>query len=244
MNVKVFLRLKSVRQIEYLEEGDFTHLKRNEKIEFLKTLLKEEISSDTAACALSLLKELNYPDRYYFRKFLYHKDDAVADVARKAINKLDRKRSDTITMEDMLREGESDDRILLADYFLAQEGKINEEALIAFLRINDMRVRDLIIKKVTSEQEVDDAVLSETITRGAAWYVRAALVEILGNRKSQHLFDSIDFLMNDRNVEVKLKLIDALAKLGMEKGRVYLQQLTHDAIIWVRKQAHRALQKH
>ena len=52
----------------------------------------------------------------------------------------------------------------------------------------------------------------------------------------------IDFLMNDKNVEVKLKLIDALSKLEEEKGKAYLQQLACDSIIWVRKYADRALQ--
>lgn len=246
IKLKTFLSFMPSRQIEYLNKDDFTRLSRVEKIEFLKKILKEELPAETVVCALFLIKELHYPDRYFFRRFLYHYNDSVSDAARKIIKAIERENKHRLTFVDMLREGKSDDLILLADFFLTQEGKLNEHALLAFLCINDAKVRDIIVNNVTPEHEIDDALLSAAITRGAAWYVRAALVEILGNRKSQHLFDSIDFLMNDKNVEVKLKLIDALSKLGIEneKGKVYLQQLTRDSIIWVRKQARRALQGH
>jgi hypothetical protein len=244
INAKTFLGFKPSRQIEYLNKDDFTLSNQKEKIEFLKVILKEELTAETTVCALLLLKELQYPDRYFFRKFLFHRNDSVSDAAREIINELARKKNHSPTFADMLREGERDDLILLADYFITQKGKINEKALLAFLCINDIKVRDIIVKNVTTEHEVDDALLSAAITSGIAWYVRAALVEILGNRKSQCLFDCIDFLMNDKNVEVKLKLIDALSKLGEEKGKEYLRQLARDSVIWVRKYAHRALQEH
>jgi hypothetical protein len=244
INSKTFLGFTPSRQIEYLDQDDFTQSSQKEKIEFLKVILKEELFAETIVCALLLLKELHYPDRYFFRKFLFHRNDSVSDTARKIIDELDRKEMCRTTFVDMLREGERDDLILLADYFITQKGKMDEKALLAFLDINDIRVRELIIKNMTPEHEVDEALLSAAITSGIAWYVRAALVEILGNRKSQHLFNCIDFLMNDRNVEVKLKLIDALSKLGEEKGKMYLQQLACDSVIWVRKYAYRALQGH
>lgn len=242
INAKTFVGFKPPRQVEYLNKDDFTHSNYKEKIEFLKAVLKEELTAETMVCVLLLLKELHYPDRYFFRKFLYHRDDSVSDAAREIIDELDRKEERRATFVDMLREGKRDDIILLADYFITQKGKINEQALLAFLCINDVKVRDKIVKSMTPEHEVDDALLSAAVTSGIVWYVRAALVEILGNRRSQHLFDCIEFLMKDKNVEVKLKLIDALAKLGEEKGKAYLQQLARDSVIWVRKRAYQALQ--
>lgn len=243
INAKTFVGYKPSRQVEYLNKDDFTQSNQKEKIDFLKAVLKEDLTAETIVCALLLLKELQYPDRYFFRKFLYHRDDSVSDAAREIIHQLDTKEKHRVTFVDMLREGEIDDLILLADYFITQKGKINEQALLAFLCINDIRVRELIVKNLTAEREVDDSLLSAAITSGIAWYVRAALVEILGNRRSQHLFDCIEFLMKDKNVEVKLKLIDALSKLGEEKGKAYLQQLAGDSVTWVRKHAYRALQR-
>jgi hypothetical protein len=241
---KAFLNLSPGGQVQYLEAADFTGCTPQEKIDFLKRILKEDIPADTTVCALSLLNRLNYPDRFFFRKFLYHRNNTVAKTAKKAMDELHNRRNREITLLDMLREGESDDRILLANYYLEQKGKLNENTLISFLQVDDMKMREAIVNKISSEHEMDEALLSQAIGKGAAWYVRAALVEILGNRKSKHLFDRIDFLMQDTNVEVKLKLIDALCKWGEEKGKIYLQKLTHDTIIWVRRQAYQALERY
>ena len=84
--------------------------------------------------------------------------------------------------------------------------------------------------------------MSDKVKSGVVWYVRAALVEILGKRKSNHLLDVVDYLIEDGNVEVKLKLIDALLKLEKEKVKEYIRRLSDDATIWVRKKACRALE--
>jgi HEAT repeat protein len=241
-DIEAFFALTAVEQINFLKNEEFSQLDRQEKIRFLKAVLRDEVPARTTACALRLLRELNYPDRYYFRKFLYHIDSAVATAARQAISEWcvgsDRKCASFIKV---LQEGKSDDRMLLADYFLQEKGKLNENVLISFLSIDDGKVREHIVKELDGQYDVDESVLSETITKGAAWYVRAALVEILGNRKSKHLFDSIEYLLKDSNVEVKLKLIDALLKFEMEKRIAYLQKLTADSLIWVRKRANKAL---
>ena len=114
----------------------FIHSTKKEKIEFLKVILKEELATETTVCALLLLKELHYPDRYFFRRFLFHRNESVSDAAREIIDELDRKKKHRVTFTDMLREGETDDLVLLADYFITQKGKINEKALLAFLCIN------------------------------------------------------------------------------------------------------------
>jgi HEAT repeat protein len=238
-----FIRLKAGKQVKYLEKGEFVGLSRKKKIEFLKTILNEDLPAAITACALRLLNELNYPDRYYFKKFIYHPDNTVANIAKEAVREWrESGSSGTRALVDMLLNGKSADRILLLNYFLEEKGKLNEHTLISFLCTGDQRVCEVIVNKITPEYRLDDAKLSKAITKGTTWYVRAALVEILGNRKSEHLFDCIDFLMNDRNVEVKLKLINALAKLEMEKGKPYLQKLTGDPAVWVRKKAQRALQ--
>lgn len=241
-NVEAFLTLSATEQVSYLEGDDFSTAQKLEKIRFLKFLLSHEVPARTTACALKQLKVLNYPDRYYFRKFLYHIDSTVANAARDAINEwCVGSEQKCINFVEVLNEGKSDDRMLLADFFLKDKGKLNENVLISFLSINDDRVRERIVRQLNGEYDLDESVLSETITKGTAWYVRAALVEILGNRKSQHLFDSIEYLLNDRNVEVKLKLIDALLKFELEKRKAYLQKLSLDSLIWVRKRANRAL---
>jgi len=240
---KYFLGLTPSKQLEFLESSDFVNWEREDKIAFLKTILKEKLSSYTTASALTLLNELKYKDKYFFRKFIYHPDSSVSNAAKKAIEeKMEGYDSECIRIKKMLQEGDTNDRLLLVNYFLGGKGKLNENALISFLSFDDITVRETIIKKISMEHELDEALLSDKVKSGVVWYVRAALVEILGKRKSNHLLDIVDYLIADGNVEVKLKLIDALLKLEREKVKHYIRRLSDDAAIWVRKKACRALE--
>ena len=147
-------------------------------------------------------------------------------------------------MTKVFREGNADDRELIAKHLLEGKGRLNEDALISLLSFNDLHLRETIVNKISMEHELDEARLTDFLRSGSsiAWYVRATLVEILGKRKSKHLMDIMDHLICDKNVEVKLKLVDALGKMEAEKTRIYMQMLADDAIIWVRKEARRALQ--
>jgi HEAT repeat protein len=69
------------------------------------------------------------------------------------------------------------------------------------------------------------------------WYTRAAIVEILGNRRSELLFKKIDELLVDANVEVRLKLLDALAKLDRERVKEFVSKLTRDPHMRVCREA-------
>lgn len=240
--IQRFTGLNVTRQLRYLRSKDFCGWQRQEKIDFLKDILRVRLSPPITAAALSLLRELKYRDKYFFRKFLYHIDCSVCNEARKAIReKIDSEDSDCSRMLKMLREGDTADRLLIADHFLGSNDEINVDTLISFLYFNDVKVRDAIINKISIEHQLDEARVSHVLKSGVVWYVRAALVEILGKRKSSHLWDIVDELMNDRNVEVKLKLVGALSMLGEEKVKLYIQRLANDAVIWVRKEAQRAL---
>lgn len=237
-----FFALAPKQQVQYMESEEFAELGRKEMIQTLKSFLKEDPAPAPTACALRLLKQLKYPDRYYYRRFLYHPDNRVVTAAREAINHWRKEwNSHSISLVDMLREGKTADRLLLVDYFLGEDGTIDEKTLISFLRSGDPKVREMVVRKVTSKHQIDDSELCRAVTRGVTWDVRAALVEILGKRKSERLFDIVDFLMKDKNVEVKLKLVAALTKVNIEKGKEYLNALTGDSFIWVRREAKRAL---
>lgn len=242
--IKWFLELNTLKQLEFLKNGEFPALQREEKIEFLKSILKSRLSSKTTAAALKILRELKYRDKYFFRRFLYHIDSSVSNAARKAIKeKIDCNENQCAKLKKMFREGNSDDRQLIAKHFLEGEGRLNEDALISLLSFNDLQLRETIVKRISVDHELDETRLTDVLRSGSsiAWYVRATLVEILGIRKSEHLLDIMDHLICDKNVEVKLKLVGALAKLEAKKTRVYMQMLADDALIWVRKEARRAL---
>lgn len=243
--VKRFAGLQGAGQLEFLKSNDFTGWDQHEKIAFLKAVLKEELSSKTIAAVLKQLRELNYLDKFFFRKFQYHIDNSVSNEAQQAIKqKIEGNDNTCAKITKLLREGSTDDRVLIANCFLEGGGKLNEDALLSFLCLDDPRVRETIVNKISLAHELDDCKLSAILKNGSgvAWYTRAALVEILGKRKSKHLLDIANCLLSDKNVEVKLKLIAALVQLKEENVKPYIQSMANDPIPWVRKEAFRVLQ--
>jgi len=245
--LKDFLSLNTLNQVKFLKEGkfaDYAALSKETKIEFIKNVLKCDLSSKTTATAIKAMRELGYKDKFFYRKFLYHIDSSVSNAAKKGISESSlNKDTAVIRIVKNIRDGESKDKIKKIKSFLKEKGPLNEDIIISLLKSDDQKVRDTLIAGITMEQEIDDRKLTDAIISGAVWHVRAALVAILGNRKSSHLLDIIDFLIEDKNVEVRLQLIEALTKLDGERAKPHLQKLTNDPLIWVRKRAQQALAK-
>lgn len=241
ISVKDFLKLNTSNQIKLLKKGEFKNLHKKERIEFIKNILKSELSSKTIASALKILRELDYSDKYFFRKFLYHVDSSVSNAARKAISEsIDRKDSKTIKTIEILKREKGDKRINIIKSMLKDKRRININVLITLLGFDESRVREVVVKIVSKWDFLNESKIADAV-KSSVWYSRASLIEILGNRKSAHLFDIIELLLNDPNVEVKLKLIEALSKYDRDKVREYLQRLTTDSILWVRKEAEKVL---
>ena len=103
-----------------------------------------------------------------------------------------------------------------------------------------MPVRETLVKEASAAEHLNESKIAEGI-EGSLWYKRASLVEILGNRRSRYLFDVIDGLLNDSNVDVKLKLIHALTRYHRDDVKEYLQMLVDDSNFMVRREATRIL---
>jgi len=240
-----FLNLNTFNQVKFLKEGkhgDYAELTKEEKVEFIKSVLKCDLSSKTMAAAIKALRKLSYRDKFFYRKFLYHIDSSVSNAARKAISDSSvKKDTAVIRIVKSIREGDELEQIKKIKHFLTEKKALNEEIIISLLKSDEQKVRETLVEGISNDLEIDDRKLTEAIKAGAVWYVRAALVAILGNRRSSRLFDIIDFLIDDRNVEVRLKLIEALTKMDAEKSKPYLLKLTDDPLVWVRKRAQKAL---
>ena len=109
---KDFSNFSPSEQINLLKKGEFKNLQKIEKIEFIKNILKLDLSSKTIASSLKILRELDYSDKYFFRKFLYHVDSSVANAAKKAISEsLEKKDSRTIKIIEIIKKERGDKRI-------------------------------------------------------------------------------------------------------------------------------------
>lgn len=243
--IKYFLSLGAQEQVRFLREGDFAGyaaLSKENKTEFIKQVLKCDLSSKATATAIKSLRELGYKDKFFYRKFLYHLDSSVANAAKKAISdSAVKKDTGVIRIVKDIQDSDETDKIKKIKSLLKEKKELNEEIIINLLKMEEQNIREIVVQGITSEQELDDRKLAEAVQGGAVWYARAALVAILGKRKSSSLLDIIDSLIEDKNVEVRLELIKALSNFGGDEARPYLKKLTADPLIWVRKRAHDAL---
>lgn len=236
-----FPQLNTSEQIRFLKEGEFREFSRGQKIEFLKYILQPDLSSKTTACALKILRELNYEDKYFFKKFIYHVDSSVANAAKKAMEETHEKKSKprSGTVRQLAKE-KGENKVAFIKTLFREKKRISDTLLLSLLASDEVRVRETVIKEASNLEKLNEGKLIESI-KHSVWYVRSALVEILGNRKSRLLFEVMDQLLADQNAEVKLKLIDALSALDRNEVKEYLQRLSHDPLIFVRKEAERVL---
>jgi HEAT repeat protein len=241
ITVEYFLGLSPTGQISLLKEKDFRKLSREAKIDFIKTILKSDLSSKTTASALKVMRELKYRDQLFFRKFLYHPDSSVANAARKAVSDaIEQKDSGVIKITEILKKEKGESRMEYLESILKDKIDFSVDILLSLLNLDDSHIRERLIREINREYILDEVRLVEAI-KGSVWYVRAAIVKILSNRQSDFLLDVVDYLMADRNVEVKLSLIDALSRIDPQQSRGYLKKLSEDPLVWVKKQAEKAL---
>lgn len=238
-----FYSLSAQAQIRFMKEGDLAGLSRESQIEFIKSVIKAELSSKTLAAALKRLRELRYKDRFFYRRFLYHVDSSVANAAKRAISEsqdnLDTAATKLVELVEMCPKEE---RMSLINSFFTSQANIRESQFLPLLDIKDNQVRDEVIRAAVN-LDLDEERLARAITTGKTWTTRKALVEILGRRKSGKLLLVIDELLADPNVEVKLALIEALEGLDRQTVHNFLLYLSQDSLIWVRKRALLALEK-
>jgi len=144
-------------------------------------------------------------------------------------------------MIEMLRREKSEERVIHLRTLIENTRIMNLKKLITLLDLYDIKMREIIVNHISSKANVNELKLVEAIKAGAVWFKRAALIEILGNRKSELLYDLGEFILKDKNVEVKLNFIKAISKLDGDKTKIYLEKLKSDPNIWVSKRAKQAL---
>lgn len=240
-DIDSFFNLSASGQIKFLKQSDFVDRSTVEKIEFLQNVLVGDLSSKTIASGLKLLRELKFRQRSFYTKFLYHSDSSVANAARKAVEESSgNKDSGAVRLVDLVKNEEPAERMAMVKAMLDHKKEVKESVLISLLSIDDFALRDFIVSRITPDHQLDEIALVEAV-KHSVWFVRASLVEILGRRKSPYLYGLADQLLNDKNVEVKLKFIQALASLDRDRSRSYLLKLKEDSNRQVQKEAEKTL---
>lgn len=217
-------------------------LSRAKKIEFFRKVLQRHLPNEAVAIGIRELERLGYQNRTFYEGFLFHTDPEVKKQVRRILySTRSREPARPEHLSRLLREGEPVDREFMVNNIFGHREPVDERILLTLLKYDDQILRKQVIRGIESEHVPDAGFLVEALRRGAVWYTRAGIVEILGKLRSPSLFDIIDLLLADPNVEVKLKLIRALGQFPRDRVEEYLQKLTHDRIMWVAREARKLL---
>jgi hypothetical protein len=237
-----FLKLTPARQVKYLKTEEFAQLDRTQRVEFLKEIASgASISSKCLASALKILRELKFRDRAFYKRFMQHPDSSVIMACKKALSAKGFDNSfGFFPMRELVKKRNNEKKLETVKLIVSETGRAGEDMLLSFLAEDNLRVKDVVVKELSGRDQLDENKLLVQLSH-SIWFTRAAIVEILGNRRSPLLFEKIGELLDDSNVEVRLQLVTALAKLDRERAREYVLKLTKDPHMRVSKEATKVL---
>jgi hypothetical protein len=237
-----FLKLTPAGQVKFLKTEEFANLEREKRVSFLKEIATSDgISSKCLASALKILRELKFRERAFYKQFLQHPDSSVIMACKKALS--DRESSNGFgffPMRELVKRQNNEKKLETVKLIVSEAGQAGEDLLLSFLGEDNLRVRELVVREFSGRTQLDESKLLDQISH-SIWYTRAAIIEVLGNRRSALLFEKITELMADPNVEVRLQLLMALSKLDRERAREYILKLTQDPHMRVSREARKAL---
>jgi len=238
--IKEFLKQSPAGQVRFLKTEQFAQMERTQRIDFLKEItLSEGISSKCLAAALKILRELKFRDRNFYGKFLQHPDSSVTLACKKALSERGcPSDSGFFTMRELLKKQNLEKKVAAVTSIISETDQSGEDLLISLLNEDNLRIREMIVRELSGRAQIDERKLLNQLPH-AIWFSRGAIVEILGNRRSRLLLDIIEKLMDDANVEVRMKLLEALAKLDREQVKEYILRMTKDPHTRISREAKR-----
>jgi len=242
--VSDFLKLSPAGQIKFLKTEQFAQMEKSQRIDFLKEItLTKTISSKCLACALKILRELKFRDRTFYSKFLQHPDSSVFMACKKALS--ERGFDNTFGFyptRELLKKQNIEKKLATVKSIISETSQSGEDLLISLLGEDNLKIRELIVRELSGRSQIDERKLLKQLPH-SIWFVRGAIVEILGNRQSPLLLEIIENLLADANVEVRTKLVEALAKLNRDQVKEYIVRLTKDPHVRVSREANRVFSK-
>lgn len=240
--VSDFLKLTPAGQVRFLKTEQFAQIEKGRRIEFLKEIaLNKALSSKCLAAALKMLRELKFRDRTFYNNFMQHPDSSVVLACKKALSERGpASDSGFYTMRELLKKQNHEKKIAAVASIISETDQSGEDLLISLLHEDNLKVREMIVKELSGRPRIDERKLLDQLPH-VVWHCRGALIEVLGNRRSPLLLEIVDQLAVDVNVEVRMKLLEALAKLDREQVREHLLKMTRDNHPRIAREAKRLL---
>jgi hypothetical protein len=130
-------------------------------------------------------------------------------------------------MRELLKKQNIEKKMAAVATIISETDQSGEDLLLSLLNEDHLKIRELIVKELSSRSLVDERKLLNQLPH-AIWFSRGAIIEILGNRRSPLLLEIADKFIADANVEVRMKLLEALSKMDREQVKEHILKMTKD----------------
>jgi len=242
-----FLPLAPLEKIRFIY-SHIDELGEEEKTRFLLSVIKDPKSSPIVrATVLKFLRQSSFEDPAIFQKSLKEKHQAVLKAAQRALKDFEiQDRKSSYICGSVLRKIEStrekQKRLKILKTIAKLKASWVPKVLLEALADPNEGIRDFIIKELGQREALNFTLLYQKLRR-PPWYVKSAVLKILGLRKNPESIRHIKPLLDDPNVEVRRSITQALGEIGGEEALALLVRLTKDKNHYVKISAEEALSK-
>ncbi len=242
-----FLPLSPHEKIKFL----YTHidsLSKRERIFFLLNLLQAEGTSPLVkATGLKFLREASYQEFELYKKYADDNFRALSNAAKRAVKEFeDKEKRNRYYMDSVLRKLASLEdrgrRLKILKAIAKLKAPWIFRVLLESLADPCETIRDFLVRELSQREVWCLSPFYERLKK-PPWYVRSAVVKILGRRKDSACLPHIEPLLADSNVDVRKCAADALGEIGGKEALALLIKLTKDKSNYVRAAAAEAVRK-
>jgi hypothetical protein len=229
----------------------YTHiesLSREERIMFLLSVLKEKDASPLVkATALKFLRETSFQEPDVYKSFLEEDFRALANAAKRALKEFEEKdKKDEYYAAAVLRKlnshADKDKRLKILRAIARLKAPWVLKVLLEGLSDHCESNRDFLIKELSKREIWNFSPVYEKLSR-PPWYMKSAVLKVLGLRKDSTAVRAIRTVLSDPNVDVRKTAANALGEIGGKEALALLIDLTKDPSTYVRQAAVASLRK-
>lgn len=229
----------------------YTHiesLSREERIMFLLSVLKEKDASPLVkATALKFLRETAFQEPDVYKSFLGEEFRALANAAKRALKEFEEKdKKDEYYAAAVLRKlnshADKDKRLKILKAIARLKAPWVLKVLLEALSDHSESNRDFLIKELSQREIWNFSPVYEKLAQ-PPWYMKSAVLKVLGLRKDAAAVRAIRTVISDPNVDVRKSAADALGEIGGKEALALLIDLSKDPSAYVRQAAVSSLRK-
>jgi HEAT repeat protein len=242
-----FFSLSPQEKIRFLYTQIET-LSREERIVFLLSVLRDkEASPLVKATALKFLRETSFQESEVYKSFVEDDFRALANAAKRALKEFEEKdKKDEYYAAAVLRklnsQADKDKRLKILKAIARLKAPWVLKVLLEGLSDHCESNRDFLINELREREIWNFSPVYEKLSQ-PPWYMKSAVLKVLGLRKDGATIPAIRTVLSDPNVDVRKSAADALGEIGGKEALALLIELTKDPSAYVRQAAVAALRK-